>query len=1131
MFSRQMRILIKRLNDIVNMRTLELQEKKQAIQAQEQHLQLELQAVKQKLELQLRAEKQKLEAEDQRLQLDLEIGKARAREEVFAAEVHQDSHPCSTHSANQTRNLFVNDNIDINLNDNTMVTDNVNNLLTNDHVPNVAQSVHTIYHDFADPTEAVATQAPVRPSYDDHITHQPGFQQQHPSMLNPSSLAAVTARAPVRPSYDDHITHQPGFQRPHLSMLNPSSFAAVTTQASVRPSCDDHIHQPGFQRPHLSMLNPSSLAYQPRLQPPDRGFDYQESLQRLVSAMTLPQPEVPKFRGDPMDFHTFIMAFDARIVSRTTNYSDRLYYLDQHLVGEAKDLVGGCLHMEPMAGYMEARALLQKEYGNAYTVSSAYVDKVLTWPNIRHDDSTALRKLGLFLVRCNKAMRNITNMDVLNHLPNLQTIVTKLPGYLQNKWRDHASRLRRNEQRVANFNDLTCFVESASESANDPVFGKFALNKCTQSGLPSGRAPSKGTHDNKAKSSNFAVAVNESSHHTRSTTESQTNSQPVPYKGLCYYCHKSHDIDYCPDFNKLSIEDKRSYIKDKKMCFACYGQNHISKGCLRKRTCRVCGKNHPTSLHMTNFQPFHSQADVLTNESKPSDTVQAFTCVGNTDASMVLHAIIPVKVRQRKGDITVTTYAFYDNGSSGCFLTENLKAQLNADGQETTLLLHTMQGPSHMKSTAITDLVVSGINGENPIELPRCFTTNEIPVNHSHIPKPNMLSRWSHLHEATSEMPPYLPGTPIGLLIGNNCVRAHQPSKVIPSSGDGPFAALYPHGWTINGPLHTNYEEDGSNQVAYCNHINVQEINVSETFTPKSIFRMLDADVSDLCIANVSGKLRHSQHDISFMKIAEGGIAYNDGQYVLPMPFRSPDVHMPNNYADNTEIGKPLYLPHHGVYPPTTSNKLIFDCRAKFDGTSLKNHLLQLSDLTNSIVCVPTRFHQEPIAIMGDTESMCHQIRDAVEPITVLHFLWWQNGNMNSDIVEYIMVAHLFAATSSPSIIFKITCEECSKDTQTRSQDYDDLHLERALGVHWSILLKVTIIPHLQLTTVTVAVWIGLVLSRELEIKFAHVKYHTDSARVLHYIFNVKKRFPKCVANNVQFIRDHSNTNHKNGML
>ena len=141
---------------------------------------------------------------------------------------------------------------------------------------------------------------------------------------------------------------------------------------------------------------------------------------------------------------------------------------------------------------------------------------------------------------------------------------------------------------------------------------------------------------------------------------------------------------------------------------------------------------------MTNFQPLHSktenQSAILNNNGKPPDTVQAYTCVGNTDTSMVLHAIIPVQVSQRNGDITVTTYAFYDNGSSGCFLTEDLRAQLEADGQETTLLLHTMQGQSHMKSTVITDLVVSGINGENPIELPRCFTKDEIPVNHLHIP-------------------------------------------------------------------------------------------------------------------------------------------------------------------------------------------------------------------------------------------------------------------------------------------------------------------------------------------------------------------------------------------------------------
>ena len=56
--------------------------------------------------------------------------------------------------------------------------------------------------------------------------------------------------------------------------------------------------------------------------------------QELLSAMSLPQPEVPKFDGDPIEYITFTMAFDARITSRINNNCDRLYYLDQHLQGE-----------------------------------------------------------------------------------------------------------------------------------------------------------------------------------------------------------------------------------------------------------------------------------------------------------------------------------------------------------------------------------------------------------------------------------------------------------------------------------------------------------------------------------------------------------------------------------------------------------------------------------------------------------------------------------------------------------------------------------------------------------------------------------------------------------------------------
>ena len=97
----------------------------------------------------------------------------------------------------------------------------------------------------------------------------------------------------------------------------------------------------------------------------------------------------------------------------------------------------------------------------------------------------------------------------------------------------------------------------------------------------------------------------------------------------------------------------------------------------------------------------------------------------------------------------------------------------------------------------------------------------------SQIPNPEMLSRWPHLLEATQQMRTYRSDMSIGLLIGTNCSKAHQPQRVIPSSGNGPFAVLYPHGGKVNGPLKIN-EQNNVNDVTSCNHIRMQEISCTE---------------------------------------------------------------------------------------------------------------------------------------------------------------------------------------------------------------------------------------------------------------------------------------------------------------
>ena len=77
-------------------------------------------------------------------------------------------------------------------------------------------------------------------------------------------------------------------------------------------------------------------------------------------------------------------------------------------------------------------------------------------------------------------MKAIPHLAVLNHPPNMQAIVQKLPFVLQTKWRENVVKTRRRDGKVAGLAELVEFLEDAAESPNDPVYGKEAPNKAKQ---------------------------------------------------------------------------------------------------------------------------------------------------------------------------------------------------------------------------------------------------------------------------------------------------------------------------------------------------------------------------------------------------------------------------------------------------------------------------------------------------------------------------------------------------------------------------------------------------------------------------------------------------------------------------
>ena len=280
---------------------------------------------------------------------------------------------------------------------------------------------------------------------------------------------------------------------------------------------------------------------------------------------------------------------------------------------------------------------------------------------------------------------------------------------------------------------------------------------------------------------------------------------------------------------------------------------------LNKRKCKHCGGRHPTALHIDGFRLCKARRQELcsTGISSVGANLQSTSCnVIKPEETVILHAILPVKVKQRGSNEIIVTYAFYDNGSGGCFLTENLREQIGAQGESTNLQLGTMHGQSLITTTVVDDLVITDMQGNIPLEMPRCYTRMEIPVTTEQIPTPEVVKRWDHLQEVAEKMPAFMSNVEIGMLIDSNCPLALEPLEVVPSKGEGPYAMRLRHGWTLSGPLQVkNRSYPGT---ISSHRITVQEMeSVKEIVSHQAIQQMFQLDLNDQKIgANERGTLR-----------------------------------------------------------------------------------------------------------------------------------------------------------------------------------------------------------------------------------------------------------------------------------
>jgi hypothetical protein len=768
--------------------------------------------------------------------------------------------------------------------------------------------------------------------------------------------------------------------------------------------------------------------------------------QRHTLALMLPQPEVPIFDGDPIEYQNFIRAFETLIELKTDSNSARLYYLIQYTAGDVRELMKGCLSMNARDGYSEARRLLKQKYGQDYKIATAYMDRITNGPPIKSEEGDTLQKFSILLTSCKNTLKDIGYLSKIENPESLRKIINQLPFALRRKWRDVADRITEQDEREITIDDIATFVAKAARAASHPIFGNLNGD---QKELKRGNEQNrKGYKHRETPRSNFAVDGEQHSPPPR---------QPTTIK--CPGCDANHWLSQCPQFKGMSLVERFKLVRKKGLCDNCLTRGHLARNCPKKSFCKVqgCKEVHSTYLHeSTNNEKTprskkdneeHNKAE---SESETETKVQngyikskqprkAF--VGNSPSIGL--AIVPVNVRAIGGERTVQTYAFLDGGSNTSFCSEALMKQLNMKGKPTRLSLTTLGKANSKTESSIVSLELTDLQGENNISLETVFSTPELPVTTQNRASMQDMKNWPHLSNIQLDRI----DAEVGLLIGSDAPEVLEPKEIRRSQDGGPYATKTIFGWVINGPL----GKSGRTTPRTANFVSRADTSLEEQF--KNYCDMEFNDLKEIDKPNLS---REDKRAINIMSESS---KLNNGHYEIALPWKKSPPDMPNNrsvaehrlnllkkrfekdqplsrkyseFVDNllkegyarkvpTERlqtnGNIWYLPHHAVFHPQKPEKVrvVFDCSSRYQGTSLNDQLLQGPDLTNSLIGVLTRFRQSPIAFMADVEAMFHQVRVPMDDCDSLRFLWWPDGDTTATPEEYQMMVHLFGSISSPS--------------------------------------------------------------------------------------------------------------------
>ena len=746
--------------------------------------------------------------------------------------------------------------------------------------------------------------------------------------------------------------------------------------------------------------------------PPNNDQNSLQTLTRLLrQTPSLPQLEMIKFSGDPAHFAEFYTTFHSNIEIYVENNTERLIRLIASCTGKAAEAIRSCVNLPPNTQYQTAWTTLKENFGQPHMVFEAQIARLKTCHFKRADAETLLD----FSRRLEEAQRVLHSLgpdysDRLNNDDLIKMLIRKLPEDFQRRWIDKVGYILTNQSRIK-FQDFVNFVKRQGQTLNN-TYGAELL-----------------------KPKPFASKV-----------MTVRSAQRL----ACAHCSGQHPVWSCDSFKRIPLGEKLKTVYKAKLCKRCLKGNHFQNECRSNFKCKTCGKFHNTLLHAENKpSPQNSTQSEVSLTPSNSEHYKVQSAAANC-RSRVWLKVVPVIINGK-----IKANAFLDSGSDTSLCSTSLLEKIGFNGGKIIkYTVSTVSGEREIVGKRAS-LRLQSLDKATNIVM-QFLSTDFIPIDDDSIAQQHNLNDFEHLREINLPEPST---NGIDILIGSDYADVIETQTDIKRGKPGePIAIKTLFGWTVSGTSKFS-------NTFISPQINFLKTNDNEV--TDLLHKLYDQEFSDIN----SYKNGLSLEDQRALQIMSDSAILKNGHYQIKMPFRSTPTHLTGNFqvayqrllslkrrfqndvalkeqytavldryitegacaqsSDNSTEDR-WFLPHHAVSTPNKpKTRVVFDCAAQYKGKSLNSELLKGPDNTNLLIEVLLRFRVDPIAVTADIKSMFHQVKVPPEDSRKLSFLWWPDGNIKQEPAFFEMKAHLFGATSSPSV-----CEYALRKTAEDNFEY-----------------------------------------------------------------------------------------------